>query len=126
MIWAFFGLIALFAAYLTNKNDVINENLKYVLIFIGGVLILADTYTYLVLPAMISNFYNEGDGITYGDHTLFDENDAKLAYFFSQVQYDYVWLETLKTMAFWALPILLMFMFVKYLQGYNQSGEKLP
>jgi len=123
MIWMFFGLCILFGAYLIRERDDINEMLKLVLILMGSILILIDSYAFFILPSYISQFYNNGAGITVNNQTFFGSADANLAYFISQVTTEWQFLEYFRFIVY-MLGFAFAYLFISSIfQRLSANGE---
>lgn len=97
MIFALLGL-ALFAyAYVNSKERQDSSGLAmWVSILMGAAFISADFYSSIVLPWQISQMYNGGAGIAYGNSTYFNGSDLSIAYFMAQTKNEWLAMEIVK------------------------------
>jgi tellurite resistance protein TehA-like permease len=122
MIFAFLALVIAFFAYYASSKDTVNEFLKYFLFFIAAVLLLSDTYTYVILPEQISSFYT--NGLTYGNYTAFTKNDTRVAMFLGATKNDWVMLEQLKVIMMYVIPLVFLLLIIKWVGEHNVYGKK--
>lgn len=106
-----------------RERDDINATMKLVLILIGSILILIDTYAFLILPYFISQFYNDGAGITINNQTFFNSSDPNVAYFISQTANEWQFLEYFRFIAY-MLGFAFVYLFIaSFFNKLTEGGE---
>ena len=125
MLFAFIGLVAAFLAWQLSDRGVVNEYLKYLIFAIAAIFIMYDTYTYVILPEQIGQFYGSGTGLTYGNTTAFNQSDTRVAYFMSRTSNDWVNVENVFGVAMWIIPVVMLMLVIKWISETSWGGSKV-
>lgn len=123
MIFTFIAAIVLLGIWKLNDQEWGAWWMKYAGVFIALCFLFLDAYNYVILPDEISKFYNNGAGITYGNSTIFNSSDKKIAYFFITSTGDYVYMEMLRNFAYIAAIVFVVALAIYYVSKVTKGGE---
>ncbi len=130
MIYAFLAILGLLGVYATKDKEEITKNMQYIMVFICMVFLFSDAYVYVMLPWQLSQFYNNGAGVSYVNSqgnvtTAYSSTDPHVMYFQSWISQDFTFMELLKYFAYLVFGLFLLFYAGRILGQFTSIGEKV-